>query len=96
LLEERSTHLVQPGKCELRLGLHADQALHPEARTGRSVAGIFEHGALPDARLTSDDQRPASPRVRIHEELFDRAALAAPSQEVCHLRSNSNAFSQIR
>src|SRR3712207_8039097 len=54
---QRGAQLVQARERELRLRLHPDRALHPEARRERGPPNVLQQRRLPDARLTTEEDR---------------------------------------
>ena len=76
-IEERRTHLVQPGEREFHLGLDADRP--GGTASGRASQQVAQQRGLADARLAAQHQCPAVAGPRTGQQPIQHLALVTPT-----------------
>ena len=75
---------MQPGKREVRLGLHPSGREHRHAPLPRSPRGVRQEPRLADTRLAAKHERLATSRDLVQHDLSRTCSSSRPSKGALH------------
>jgi hypothetical protein len=82
--QHRPAQLMQPGKHEFHLRLHARRPSQPASRTASLPGQVLQQHGLADAGVTADDQDRAVSGPDRFDHVIERLALGAAAGQPVH------------